>query len=307
MKKITILSILFFLLNILIVNSQLAKVYNEENLDFDRAYRDNYLQERNYFSDLNYEIVTGGYSQTSKVGGPYYNDYKAINLNNQKKYVFDLLSCNSYEKYCVFRINGVPTGKIEKGATFRLDEQYSMKIEDIVFDFCDNRAFCHLGYEAYNIVDFIIDGTSLAICGNGVCESGENCEGDNCCNGETIELQITNPSTQVSVSTGTVSPATAVAISGTTTVAGNQAPSFTAFSNDGPKEPGEDITFSATSTDPNGDTVSLSVCKSTGYTTDTEWNIDHALYTRIDVPLTTSSGSFLDSSGSEGHLAGGVH
>ncbi|MBS3102154.1 hypothetical protein J4458_01760 [Candidatus Woesearchaeota archaeon] len=190
MKKITILSILFFLLNILIVNSQLAKVYNEENLDFDRAYRDNYLQERNYFSDLNYEIVTGGYSQTSKVGGPYYNDYKAINLNNQKKYVFDLLSCNSYEKYCVFRINGVPTGKIEKGATFRLDEQYSMKIEDIVFDFCDNRAFCHLGYEAYNIVDFIIDGTSLAICGNGVCESGENCEGDNCCNGETIELKF---------------------------------------------------------------------------------------------------------------------
>src|SRR3989338_8229982 len=112
MKKITILSILFFLLNILIVNSQLAKVYNEENLDFDRAYRDNYLQERNYFSDLNYEIVTGGYSQTSKVG------------------------------------------------------------------------------EAYYIVDFIIDGTSLAICGNGVCESGENCEGDNCCNGETIELKF---------------------------------------------------------------------------------------------------------------------
>jgi len=122
--------------------------------------------------------------------------------------------------------------------------------------------------------------------------------GSGATNGETIELQITNPSTQVSVSTGTVSPATAVAISGTTTVAGNQAPSFTAFSNDGPKEPGEDITFSATSTDPNGDTVSLSVCKSTGYTTDTEWNIDHALYTRIDVPLTTSSGSFLDSSGS---------
>src|SRR3990167_2746024 len=137
MKKITILSILFFLLNILIVNSQLAKVYNEENLDFDRAYRDNYLQERNYFSDLNYEIVTGGYSQTSKVGGPYYNDYKAINLNNQKKYVFDLIDCDSYERYCTFRINGVPTGKMhnpnefpDKKTSFRLDEEYTIKIDD---------------------------------------------------------------------------------------------------------------------------------------------------------------------------------
>lgn len=36
--------------------------------------------------------------------------------------------------------------------------------------------------------------------------------------GDTIELQITNPSTQVTVGDGTVSPATAVAISGTTTV-----------------------------------------------------------------------------------------
>ena len=37
--------------------------------------------------------------------------------------------------------------------------------------------------------------------------------------GQTIELQITNPSTDVTVSSGLVSPATAVAISGTTTIA----------------------------------------------------------------------------------------
>ncbi len=36
--------------------------------------------------------------------------------------------------------------------------------------------------------------------------------------GDTVEIQITNPSTQVTASSGTVSPATAVAISGTTTI-----------------------------------------------------------------------------------------
>ena len=36
--------------------------------------------------------------------------------------------------------------------------------------------------------------------------------------GDTVEIQITNPSTQVTASNGTVSPATAVAISGTTTI-----------------------------------------------------------------------------------------
>src|SRR3989338_7622541 len=195
MKKLNLL-IFIFLLNIFVASAQLAKVYDEENLDFDREYRDNYLQERNHFADLNYAIVTGGHKLTAKVGGPYYNEYKAINLNNQKKYVFDLIGCDSYERYCTFRINGVPTKKMhspkdfpDKQTSFRLDEQYSIKIENIVFDFCDNKAFCNLGYEAYNIVDFIIDGPSLAICGNGVCESGENCEGDNCCNGETIELK----------------------------------------------------------------------------------------------------------------------
>ena len=187
MKKFVLL-VFIFVLNIFVVNAQLAKVYDEENLDFDRDYRDNYLQERNYFSDLNYEIVTGGHSLTAKVGGPYYNDYKAINLNNPKKYVFDLLGCNSYSKYCTFRVNGVPTGKMEDGGAFKLDEEYTMKIENIEFDFCDNRAFCHIGFEAYNIIDFVIDGPSIALCGNGICEAGETCEEDSCCSGKKVDL-----------------------------------------------------------------------------------------------------------------------
>ncbi|MBI2659314.1 hypothetical protein HYX05_04430 [Candidatus Woesearchaeota archaeon] len=188
MKKVVFV-IVIFILNIFLVNAQLAKVYNEDNLDFDREYRDGYLKDRNYFSNLDYAKVSGGYKMTMKVGGPYYNDYKGINLNNLKKYAFDLISCNSYERYCTFRINGIPTKKMYTDLTFQLDEQYSMKINHIEFDFCDNRAFCHLGYEAYHIVDISIDGSVLPFCGNGVCDYGENCEEDSCCSGKKVDLK----------------------------------------------------------------------------------------------------------------------
>jgi hypothetical protein len=83
---------------------------------------------------------------------------------------------------------------------------------------------------------------------------------------DTIEIQITNPSTDVTASAGTVSPSTAVAISGTTTVATNQAPTFTSFDDDGPKDPGTNITFTATASDPDADNVFLVVCETQGVT-----------------------------------------
>jgi DNA-binding beta-propeller fold protein YncE len=108
---------------------------------------------------------------------------------------------------------------------------------------------------------------------------------------ETIELEITDPSSDVTASSGTVTPTTAVAISGTTTVAENEGPSFTVFSDDGPKEPGQDITFTATSTDPNGDTVSMAVCKTTGYTTNTEYDMDFPVYSENNFDVSTQEGS----------------
>lgn len=84
--------------------------------------------------------------------------------------------------------------------------------------------------------------------------------------GNTIEIQITNPSTQITVGDGVVSPATAVAISGTTTIQTNTAPTFTNFSNNGPVNPGSNITFSATASDPDGNNITLVVCKTQGVT-----------------------------------------
>lgn len=83
---------------------------------------------------------------------------------------------------------------------------------------------------------------------------------------DTIEIQMTNPSTGVTVDVGVVSPATAVAISGTTTVSANTAPTFTNFSNNGPVNPGSTVTFSSTASDSDGDNITLVVCKTQGVT-----------------------------------------
>ena len=84
---------------------------------------------------------------------------------------------------------------------------------------------------------------------------------------ETIDIQITNPSTQISVSIGTTSPSTAIAISGTTTLTGsNSTPSFTNFTENGPVNPGSAVTFTATASDPDTDNVYLVVCKTAGVT-----------------------------------------
>ena len=85
---------------------------------------------------------------------------------------------------------------------------------------------------------------------------------------DTVEIQLTNPSTQITASAGSVSPSSAVAIAGTSTIVGaqNSAPSFTAFNNDGQKNPGTTITFTTTASDPNSDNIFLVVCKTAGLT-----------------------------------------
>ena len=87
----------------------------------------------------------------------------------------------------------------------------------------------------------------------------------NAADGDTIELEITNPSTQIVTNFGTVLPSSAIAISGTTTITiPNTPPNFTAFSNNGPVNLGATITFSATASDPDGDNIILVVCKTQG-------------------------------------------
>lgn len=142
--------------------SGLAKLFNEDNLDFDRDYKTKYLNDHKNFSNINFKKIIDKEDSTLSVGARNDN-IKGFEINNSR-FAIDLIGCNSYSKYCTFRINGVPTKQVyspkdipNKKTSFDLDEQYVMKVENIVFDFCDNRRFCHLGYEGYNIVNVSIE------------------------------------------------------------------------------------------------------------------------------------------------------
>ena len=142
--------------------SRLAKLFNEDKVEFDKNFRDDYLSKRNNFSDLHFKKVILKENARLIVGNREDN-IKGFEVNN-KSFAIDLIGCNSYSKYCAFRINGVPTKQMysikdfpNRKISFDLDGQYVMKIDNITFDFCDNRRFCHLGYEGYNVVDISIE------------------------------------------------------------------------------------------------------------------------------------------------------
>ena len=150
-------------INLTNVTNILAKVFNEDNLGFDREFKLQYLNEYKNFSYLNFKKVVGREGFIFSVGAKNDN-IKGFNINN-KNFAIDLLTCSSYERYCAFRINGVPTkklfsikdfGNIRK-KSFDLDENYTLKINSIEFDFCDNKRFCHLGYEGYHLVNVSIE------------------------------------------------------------------------------------------------------------------------------------------------------
>ncbi|MBI2134700.1 hypothetical protein HYU09_01805 [Candidatus Woesearchaeota archaeon] len=168
MKKY-VLIVFIFLLSIFVAKAQLAEIYNEENLDFDRDYRDNYLADYNYFSDLEFVITSGGdklHMDTSTTS----QTLRGINING-KNFAFDFIGCDAWERYCSFRINGVPTKKTfdpnyhpDKQTSFRFDEDYSLLIETV--------NYASVG--TFDIIDIIIDG-SVSSCGDSICGEGETC------------------------------------------------------------------------------------------------------------------------------------
>ena len=145
------------------INSSLSKVFNEDNLDFDREYRLHYLQKNKNFSDVVFANITGNTKYTLKAGAV--NErLKGVKLNNQN-YVIDLLYCEINGKYCAFRINGVPVPQIRsfeqfgnsKVTSFDIDGNYILKVNSIKFNHCEGTGFCHFGYQSYDVVDVMIE------------------------------------------------------------------------------------------------------------------------------------------------------
>ena len=84
---------------------------------------------------------------------------------NDSNFVVDLLYCKLQGRYCAFRINGVPVARLHsfkefgntKQNSFDIDGNYVLKVNSIKFSHCDNKRFCHLGYEGYNIVNVSVE------------------------------------------------------------------------------------------------------------------------------------------------------
>lgn len=132
-------------------------VLNGRQLD---DYAAGYLERNNNFDDLEYVVVQEDKHPVRLMIGNRQDDLKGL-LVNDKRFVVQLMACDWMDHVCGFRINGVPTGamKANEGAAseFLLDQDYKLVLRDAQFDFCDNRRFCNLHFEAYDIVDVEIE------------------------------------------------------------------------------------------------------------------------------------------------------
>jgi hypothetical protein len=140
----------------------LATLYNENDLKFNKNYRKKYLKKNNNFSTVKFRNFSRKKTFTFRIGAQ--NDkIKGSQIEN-KNFAIDLISCNSYEGYCAFRVNGIPTKQVYmpektstgKRNTFALDENHIIKINSARFNVCPNKRFCHLGYEGYHEVNVTI-------------------------------------------------------------------------------------------------------------------------------------------------------
>lgn len=140
-------------------NPKLATVINGQSID--DGYIRAYLGAYNYFSDIPYEVVLEGAAGEAVLAvGNQEDNIKGFEIEG-KRYAIHLMACDYNLQRCSFRVNGVSTGgkhadrfdQNEAVATFDLDDSYRIKINSITFDYCDNKRFCNLHYEAYDVVN----------------------------------------------------------------------------------------------------------------------------------------------------------
>ncbi|MBI2549432.1 hypothetical protein HYW21_08870 [Candidatus Woesearchaeota archaeon] len=117
-----------------------------------------YFRVHQNFTNLTYKEFDS-YDKTSmKIGARL--DTQRGYIIDKEKYVIDLLYCDRNTKACFFRINGVPTKRLydprqsnaSKPSVFTLNEDVSLQVASITFNFCDHRRFCNMPFEAYDIV-----------------------------------------------------------------------------------------------------------------------------------------------------------
>lgn len=140
----------------------------------------------------NDRLVTGN--------GPSSEHIKTYTLGS-RSYTLELVLCDEGQQRCVFNLYGeYPYKNIAINEQFNLGQDYYLILNSIVFDFCDDRRFCDIYNDVYDIANFSIFGRGEppssnnnnpppAICGDNICSDGEDCNEDKCCDGFQIDLQ----------------------------------------------------------------------------------------------------------------------
>ncbi len=140
-----------------VTHKKLAGTVN--GVSINSPYIKEYIQAFKNFSEINHEKVTD--KPFVMTVGAKNKLVKGFEINNEL-YFIHLIYCDRYTDSCAFRVNGVPTNALYnskvkdrqgKQLFFNLNKEYRMIIESIQFDYCDNRRFCDLYFDTYDVVD----------------------------------------------------------------------------------------------------------------------------------------------------------
>lgn len=142
----------------------LAQSAHGQSIESD-SYIQEYLQQHNYFEDLQYTEIVDAATFTLEAGNAIVEDIQGVALDNQG-YAIHLIICDEETQSCYFRINGVPTGKfIAKTDTssdgikvFEINDGYTIEIVNITFNDSGDKRFYDVYWDKKNIVELKIVG-----------------------------------------------------------------------------------------------------------------------------------------------------
>lgn len=129
----------------------------------DSALIERYKKAYNDFDDVDFNTIDSNskYDFVLKAGNVP-EKIEGVSINDEK-FAIHLLVCNQASKNCFFRINGEPTGALyqaEDGENnpnaIALNKDYLLVINNIIFNYCNNKRFCDSYFEAYHIVNLSI-------------------------------------------------------------------------------------------------------------------------------------------------------
>lgn len=128
---------------------------------------DDYLKARIFFEELYFERIQDSTSKVFYTSNSASSDIRGFILDDEK-YAIHLVLCDKEHLSCIFRINGIPTGRIttkdrkfsffghKEPKSFNLNDGYKIEVNSIEFDYCNNYRFCDMRHEVYDLVNVSI-------------------------------------------------------------------------------------------------------------------------------------------------------